>query len=332
MKSKTVFKIVVSVVMLALVLRLVDFSGLRDTLFSINIFAAIVVILGYTAGQVLSTYKWLLIARAGGVQAPYPLALKAYFIGMYVNCFGLGTVGGDVTRGVLLARGEKAKAAAITSVLADRAHGLAVLALLGTVTTAALGHYTLDAAYTYIICAIGVVMVTGWFVGPKILLKIVGPENRLRQRVEEISQVFPKDTRRVALITFISLAFHILQIALHWVMGKGFGIDLPWTYLLVGIPFVNILSSLPISWNGLGIRENAYVLFLGAVLTSEQAVAFGALWLVAVTLNSGVGGIVAVLTKDPTLAKPFKGKIDLSSVGENVSESSESVEPRKVTN
>lgn len=82
-------------------------------------------------------------------------------------------------------------------------------------------------------------------------------------------------------------------------MGLALGIDIPWAYLFVAIPFVNILSTLPISWNGLGVRENAYVFFLApAVLSREQALAFGAIWIIAVTFCSAVGGIVSVMTKD----------------------------------
>jgi len=82
-------------------------------------------------------------------------------------------------------------------------------------------------------------------------------------------------------------------------MGFGFGIQISWAYLFIIIPFVSILTTLPISWNGLGVRENAYVFFLAPlILTAEQAIAFGAMWLLAVTVASVLGGITAFITKD----------------------------------
>ena len=82
-------------------------------------------------------------------------------------------------------------------------------------------------------------------------------------------------------------------------MAAGFGSHIPWHVLLVTIPVVNILSTLPISWNGLGMRENGYVFFLAPlILSREEAVAFGAMWLFAMTVSSAIGGLVAVFSKD----------------------------------
>jgi uncharacterized membrane protein YbhN (UPF0104 family) len=101
--------------------------------------------------------------------------------------------------------------------------------------------------------------------------------------------------------------FHLLQISLHIVMAKAVGVEVPLPLLLVTVPFINILATLPVSWNGLGVRERAYVFFLvPSVLQPEHAVAFGAMWLLAVTVCSAIGGIVAVVTKDFDILKNIK--------------------------
>ena len=90
-------------------------------------------------------------------------------------------------------------------------------------------------------------------------------------------------------------------------MAYGLGVSIPWSVLLVVVPFVNIVSSLPISWMGLGVRENAYIFFLTPLfLSSEQAIAFGALWLLAVTVTSGIGGMLSVLS--PVVTAPLAQK------------------------
>ena len=82
-------------------------------------------------------------------------------------------------------------------------------------------------------------------------------------------------------------------------MGLAIGVDIPWAYLFVTIPFVNILSTLPVSWNGVGVRENLYVAFLApAVLSEEQAITLGALWIISVTICSAVGGICSAIWKE----------------------------------
>lgn len=285
--------------MLYMVLRFTDFPKLQETILKISPLAAAAVVMGYVVGQILSSFKWWTIARAGGIQVPYTSALKAYFVGMFVNCFGLGTLGGDLARGILLAEGKPVKTRAVASVVADRAHGLAVLSFIGLMCVSIAGRYTMDIIYVYLLIGVSSSIVLGWFLGPRILKAIVKPEHPWRQKVESLVAVFPHDPKTIFFITLVSVLFHCVQISLHQLMASALGIYIPWTYLFVVIPFVNILASLPISWNGLGVRENAYVFFLvPALLTQEQAVAFGTMWLLAVTVSSAIGGVISVLTRD----------------------------------
>jgi uncharacterized membrane protein YbhN (UPF0104 family) len=69
--------------------------------------------------------------------------------------------------------------------------------------------------------------------------------------------------------------------------------------LLVTIPVINILSSLPISWSGLGVRENGYLFFLAPQFISrEHAISFGVMWLLAMAISSAIGALVLVFSKD----------------------------------
>lgn len=299
MKLKSLLKIILSFGMLALVLRWVNFSELKSTLLNVSIGYVIVIVLAYMAGQFISSLKWWLIAKEGGIDVTYGAALKSYFIGMFVNCFGLGMVGGDVTRGLLLSSGKPQKTPAIASVVADRLHGLAVLSLLGLIAMLTLGSELLTPSLRLLLLAIVIGIIGGWFAGPAILLKIIKKDSRFRRKAEQLCHVFPQSPKFLLLITVISASLHLLQIWLHGLMGAAFGVTLSWTTLLTVIPLVNILSSLPISWNGLGVREKSYSFFLTPhILTQEQAVAFGAIWLLAMTLSSAVGGIVSIITRD----------------------------------
>ena len=299
---KGLIKLVISVAMLAFVLSFTDFEKLKATISSIPVWGLLLCMFGYTVGPLLNCLRWMILARSGGIETTYGRALRAYFIGAFVNCFGLGTVGGDLTRGLLIAGKQPRKTAAMASVVADRLHGLAVLALVGSISAILLGHEMMQWPLLLTLSAIGPVVIAGWLFGPWFLMKFFSKNSSLRSKAEQVSMVFPKDPGTIAFITCISIVFHLFQISLHWVMGIILGVSVPWSYLLVVVPFVNILSSLPISWNGLGVRENAYVFFFSpVVLTKEQAVAFGAIWLLSVTTASAVGGILSVLT--PELAE-----------------------------
>ena len=299
MNLKALVKILLSLALIVIILQIIDTQKFIKTLLTIPSYTVLLVVTGYILGQMLSTYKWLLIARAGGINTTYKNALKSYFIGMFVNCFGLGIVGGDLARGILISSGQGKKTQAVASVVADRAHGLAVLATIGTISAIIFGQNFSHSNLLPFIIALGVTIIIGWFVGPRILLRVVPPTNKLRRIAEGVANAFPTDPKTVISITILSIMFHLLQIGLHWIMGVGLGISINFSLLLITIPFINIACSLPFSWNGLGVREFGYIFFLTPdPLVKEQALAFGALWLLSTTISSLIGGIVAVVTKN----------------------------------
>jgi uncharacterized membrane protein YbhN (UPF0104 family) len=299
MRGKGIIKVVLSAAMLALVLRVVDLGTLRQTIASIPPLVALGAIVGFSLTQMVNCLKWWLILRAGGINVSYLAALRVVFVGMFANCFGFGTLGGDMLRGVLISQGLPKKTEAVASVFADRALGLAILSLLGVIATAFIGGHHMEPLFVYTLCGVASCIFLGWFLGPLLVLKLVQPGNRFRTKVEQLTAVLPKNPRTLALVCSISAFFHLSQITLHWVIAWGLGIKAALASFLVTVPFINILSTLPLSWNGVGIRENAYLFFLSPeVLSKEQVIAFGALWLLAITGSSLIGGLIAVWTGD----------------------------------
>jgi hypothetical protein len=287
--------------------KTVDFSTLKGTIASIPLATVVLVIGGYTVGQLLSSVKWWTIARSGGIAVPYTTVLKAYFIGMFVNCFGFGMVGGDVARGILVAQGLPKKTEGIASVVADRVHGLTVLSCIALVTGIFLGSDRVPKELVQLLGVLTVGFVAGWIIGPWVLSNVPFFKNtKIALKMKQVAAIFPRDAKTLVIITALSAVFHTVQILLHGAMAAGVGANIPWATLFLVIPLVNIVSSLPISWNGLGVREKSYIYFLTAtpaILTNEQAVAFGALWLMAVTVTSAIGGIVALCSGDLKLLK-----------------------------
>jgi len=301
MKWKFFIKLAISLVLIALVLRLVHPEELIKTLATVPAWVGLSVLLGYLTSQVLSAYKWQLLLHEATVLSSIANCIKAYFIGMFANCFGLGVVGGDLVRALLVGKGEQAKTEAFASVVADRVHGLAVLAAIGTVATALFGSNIIERQLFVLLLGIGVALTIGWFLCPITLRFFSRRLDKLKQKIDNVRAVFPTKGSIIISITLISISVHLIQIGLHKVIGIGLGVDIPWVVLLIVIPFVNILSSLPFSWNGLGVREVSYVFFFTSqfeILSQEQAVAVGAIWFVAVVLSSLIGGMVAFLTGD----------------------------------
>jgi uncharacterized membrane protein YbhN (UPF0104 family) len=97
---------------------------------------------------------------------------------------------------------------------------------------------------------------------------------------------------------FLSFVIHTLQSSLHVILGYAIGLEIPWSYGFILYPLSGIFAALPLSVNGIGLRENAYLFLLALIdVNSEKAVAFGLLWFVMVVLDSLIGGVVYVLRR-----------------------------------
>src|SRR5262245_64536041 len=96
----------------------------------------------FLAGQGLSAVKWWMLGTSVGLERPLTDYVRFYFIGMFLNVFGLSTIGGDVARGLYLGDGRR-PALALNSVLFDRMSGLAILMALGAAALLAFPGYGL---------------------------------------------------------------------------------------------------------------------------------------------------------------------------------------------
>jgi len=296
-------KILLSAILLAFAVYSAAISGpLFETLATTPVWIIVVVTIGYTIGQFLSSAKWWLLSRASGIDCTLSDAVKAYFMGMFANNFGLGVVGGDLARALLLIQGKPgSKSKAIASVASDRVHGLFSLATLGSIGGVYFyisNNLSINPKFVLFLIGVSVSLLVLWFAGSFLLAMIPG-ERKFFVKLRELSLAFPKDLKLLFIPTLISFIFHLWQIFLIYLIGRAYHVEIPLEYLLVAIPLVNIVSTLPITWNGLGVRENALAFFLAPLIISNtQAVAFGAIWLFAVTANSALGGIFAFITKD----------------------------------
>ncbi len=251
---------------------------------------------GYLASQALSAYKWRLLAVPLGFDQPLRAFTLYYLAGMYLNLFAPSTVVGDLGRGVLLAGNGGGIGPALQSVLADRVSGLVMLLWVSATGFMLFGPTVLPAALCYGTIAAAFLSVAGWWVLPRVIGRLFSPWHKLRWLVEQ--SLLPYQTEVGLLGRACGLAFvcHLCQLGLQVLLAHALGLAVPVWYLLLFIPLVHILSALPLSLGGVGVREGGYVVFLALIgIGRDEALAFGLLWS-ALVLGSGlVGGLVLLL-------------------------------------
>ena len=141
--------------------------------------------------------------------------------------------------------------------------------------------------------AFSAALLAGWRLAPYLLPKVLSPESWLRRLVERDLAPYWNDYGLLARASAMSLVFHLSQMSILALLAMALQLSIPWSYFLVFGPLVNIFSALPISINGLGVREGGFVYFLSHIgLPREAAVAFALLWFALVLLSGLCGGAV----------------------------------------
>jgi uncharacterized membrane protein YbhN (UPF0104 family) len=288
-----VLRAAISAAVVAYILVDVDHRDLWAALSAVRAYDLVMPFAVYIAGQVLSAVKWWMLGSSVGLYRPLADYVRFYFIGMFLNVFGLSTLGGDVVRGLYLGDGRR-PGLALNSVVFDRASGLAILMALGAAALLAFPQYGLPWVLTAACVAGGLALVVGWWTCPA-LVRLLPAGNRLRRQVEQDLAPFWRDRRLLLVTAALSLVFHLSQVVVQWLLARAAGTPLPFSYCLVMHPMLSLMLALPLSIGGFGVREGGYLYFLTRIDVDDSiAVTMGLLWWLMTALSGVVGAAVFV--------------------------------------
>jgi glycosyltransferase 2 family protein len=268
----------------------------------IGYFAATVAL--YVAGQVMSAYRWQLLAQLNGIGGRYREYLAYYFIGMATNLFMPGMIGGDALRGIYLGRRQSRIGDAVASVVADRGIGLLAMFWYAGACALLVTGVPLPRAVIRLTLVVGAASLAVYCAAPLIALQARRLPGRLGATV---ALILPYLHRPLALMPAIILSL-ILQASLavcQYILAVGLGLNIPLATIMLILPLANILAALPLTINGLGVREAAYLVLFGfAGVEKHDAIAISLL-MFAATAMGGLTGVIAFMTT----AMPRGGEI-----------------------
>lgn len=252
----------------------------------------------YLASQILSSRRWAGLARAVQLNATDGRFLRLYFEGMFFSLCLPTSIGGDVVKAYRLAPSMGQRVLAGCTVLVDRLTGLG--ALLSLAAIALFVQWTRPELWLATSLGIGVwctVLITAR-VSFAALRRWSDsfPEEKLFGRVLQKLRPYddkPGVIRKALHWSLIIQVANVLTVA--W-LGQSLGIDIPLQAYFIAVPVVALITALPLSINGLGIREGGLAIVLTNFgVSNEMGVTLGLMWFVVVMLSGLVGGVAYLL-------------------------------------
>jgi hypothetical protein len=292
-------RILGSAVLLAVIAWRLDWGHVAAAFGRLRAGSLLAAVLLFAGLQVVSGLRWRLLARAQGFDGSPLRYVAYYFIGSFFNLALPTSVGGDVVRVWYLAGQDGAgpaagrRLAAFLSVLADRVNGVVVLVVLACVS-AAVCPTPLKPWIVWTVAGVGTTTVVGLAAVP-VLRLISSPRFGHLRRLADGGWSYCQKPGVLMAATLLSVVVQVGNAALGYLLGEALGLPVPAFYYGLIVPLVALLSLLPISLNGMGLREAGYIALLAPLgIDSGEAVTFSLLTF-AVTALVSFGGLAFYL-------------------------------------
>ncbi|MGZ3472911.1 MAG: lysylphosphatidylglycerol synthase transmembrane domain-containing protein [Polyangiales bacterium] len=312
-RTKVILKAVLTIAILALVLWKVRLGELLAQLSHLRakdvLFLTAITIAQVSVGVVR---WWRLLRRLG--EKPSFLALYGdVLVGLTYNMFLPTTVGGDVMRALRARKRVDEPHRAWSTSLFERIAGLLAMAASGAIAAAiGLGaDARIPTSIRVIAISVTAALLLIFFFASAPFRILVGIlEKRLPSAADDVRGIAsdlegPLATAGARVETLgWSILYQALGIAFVLVGARGLdapGHDLA---ILVGVPIVHVLSMVPLTIGGLGLREGLFVGILRPLgVPSPVALGLAAQWL-ASSVAFAVAGAFVVLSGPPVSETP----------------------------
>ena len=256
----------------------------------------------------ISIVRWHLLLEVAGAAVGWVRTAQLSLAGLFFNSVLPGMMGGDVMRAYWAAQdAPQARPAAVVSILLERVLGLT--ATVGVGAALILPHWsdltahpvTRAGAYAFLLVS-AILLV--------LLVLLAHPASGKVWRGNDLS-AWRKAAGAGAEACHVCLTHpvgagaglglsviaQLLLVTLFFSVSQGMGLDVGFWQMASVLPMVAMITVLPITWNGLGLREAAFVTFLGTFgIPTAASVAISLIGFAVILAWNLVGGLVYLTT------------------------------------
>jgi len=261
--------------------------------------------------RALMALRWidLLAALTPGSRPRVARVMRIFFVSSFVSNF-IPSVAADMYRAYSLSRHDVRLAESTASVLMDRVLGVLSMVIVGAVAlmlvplqTASRGIVVALTAAFAACAAAGLVIFSERAAGAMLRTASLVPSNTIRRIAASLTDAvrrYAHHRRPLVRVLLMSIAVQAIRIIQAWCLGEALGIALPLTAYFAIMPVILLIMQVPITINGLGTTQVAFVtLFAASGVGAAAATALSILFLVLGVIGSLPGGVLYAIADAP---------------------------------
>lgn len=297
-------------------LRDSDIESILKTVQSARLEVLVFAFVMYYIGFWLIAMRWKLLLSVDNIDAKTTYLFRSMNISMLFTNFLPSTIGGDAYRMYDVWRLGATKTKSIAVILIDRCMGMFALVIYGVIAALLVPEVeeAIPGVALYLIGILFAMIMLIWTVFGKnrVLFEwfmgldfpLVSIPQRILQKIFDALSLY--QGRKDTLIKAVLISFGVqLNVIIHFViLAYALHINVPILAMFIIIPLSTLVMLMPVSINGVGVREAVIVFFFSIYgVGSESAIAFAWVWLGMLLAQGVVGGILFILKKNkPSLS------------------------------
>jgi glycosyltransferase 2 family protein len=312
-KAWTWIRILISFGLIAFLLFTVDFGDMRGSLAGSNGYFLLAALMVAFGDRLIMAFKWSILLRAKAIHIPLMKVTVTYWISTFLGLFLPATVGADAIRAYAVSKGGQRGRDVVSSIVIERIFGILAL-LIFVLISIVLSIFVFGESFfeniwnLFGIILIFFVILTGFIyisLNRSFLQKMYrffevrSPKllgNKWVSKLRDVYQSYLayQDQKKVlAGFLFLSFLENLFPIFWTYFLSLAFNIPVPLLYIFILEPIVLVLVRLPISIDGIGIKEGAFVYFLSLIgIPSSDALLLGIASHILAVISILPGGVL----------------------------------------
>lgn len=308
-KLSALVKTLVTVLLFYLLFHKMDFQQFGATLGN----ARMGVLFGSFAilwfGHYMCIFRWRMLMRPLMPVFSLTRLFEIYCIGLFFNLTFPTAVGGDVVKMYYAGKPSRKFAQSFAATFLDRDSGMLammIIACLGTVLfpmklpgiPVSLIVWASFAAFVALNVVIFMPILHRFLTRLLHRIRLSGTAGRV-DAISNAFQIMGKNPRILFDSLLISFLNQMLVFAVTWVTAIALHIGVPFFYFVVFVPIITLITMIPITLSGTGLREYAFLSLFGAIgVAPASCLALGLLSSIMVVLSAIPGGIVYIFFRN----------------------------------
>ena len=256
-KLHFVLKILLVAIVFLFIFSRLDFSKLKISLNSINLLFLALPIFLKVLGIFFSTFVLFFCIKAYKEDLTIKELFSIYWLSYFFNNLGLGSLGGDSFKWVKINRVINSKLKTTFIIISEKILGFSMLLSL-VILTGGLIYFKRSLFWTMLSVPLSILIISLFFLVWGIFFKKskIKKLNGFFSKIGKLDLLFKKENRNFILFGVIfSFFFYLATIFAFYFIVFSINSSVPLNISFFIIPLVILINSIPVSFQGLGIRE-----------------------------------------------------------------------------